>query len=116
MGDVFQSLVRQKQILARILPFNPSKVGRWWHGDKELDVVAMGGRSIAALEVKWHDFKEKDEVEEVLEELSKKMEGLDLPSQGVVLTGLVAKSIDPSIKKAMRNKGYLISDPGEILG
>ena len=114
-GSVFESLIRKKQILSKILPFDPSKVGRWWHGDKELDVVAMNGDAFAALEVKWHDFKERAEVEDALEGLSKKMEGLERPGRRVVLTGLVAKSVSPPVKKAMRNKDYIISDLEDIL-
>ena len=57
------------------LPFIFSKLGRWWHRDKEIDLVALNEerKEIAFFEVKWSDL-ELEEVSRIMMELKEKAE------------------------------------------
>lgn len=54
-----------------LLPSRFTKIGRWWHKDKEIDVVALNERAkeILFVECKWRD---KVDVEKALHELKEK--------------------------------------------
>jgi AAA+ ATPase superfamily predicted ATPase len=46
MGTVFEKVCKQFLLLNRDrLPFTFTKLGRWWHKDKEIDVVALNEES-----------------------------------------------------------------------
>jgi len=83
LGFVFEKVARQFLIELNKrdkLPFKFSKIGRWWHKDKEIDLVALNEREKKALfvEVKWSDLKGK-EVERILRNLERiaELTGLD---------------------------------------
>ena len=46
MGTVFEKVCKQFLFLQRdTLPFTFTKIGRWWHKDKEIVVVALDEES-----------------------------------------------------------------------
>ncbi len=46
LGTVFEKVCKQFLLLNRDrLPFTFTKLGRWWHKDKEIDVVALDEES-----------------------------------------------------------------------
>ena len=97
LGFVFEKVARQFLIeLNRRgkLPFKFSKVGRWWHKDKEIDLIALSEREKKALfvEVKWKSLKDK-EVERILNKLEKiaELTGLDEYEK---YFGVFAKSVE----------------------
>jgi len=65
LGWVFEKV--GKQLLVELgkrgeLPFKPTRIGRWWYKDLEVDIVALNQRKKKALlaEVKWSKLSEKD--------------------------------------------------------
>lgn len=73
LGPVFEEVI--KQSLPRFRFFNFSKLGRWWHKDKEIDIVALHEESKEILlgECK---FKENVNAEEIVSELKNKAQYL----------------------------------------
>jgi hypothetical protein len=60
-----------KQYLIKYNLFKFTKIGRWWHKDKEIDIVALNEqpKEILFAECKWQD---KVDAEKVLVELKEK--------------------------------------------
>ncbi|MBN2013837.1 MAG: ATP-binding protein, partial [Candidatus Altiarchaeota archaeon] len=52
LGLVFEG-VAEELLYREKLPFSLSKIGRWWHRDLEIDLVALGRKEAAFFEVKW---------------------------------------------------------------
>jgi len=71
VGRRFESLVRD-ELLKDIIPFHPSRIGRFWSREDEIDAVAMdpAGERAAFIEVKWSRVDPARE----MKELEKKME------------------------------------------
>ena len=76
-GFMFERLVRQL-ILERVVltDFNPTKIGKWWYKEKEIDVIALNDQTKEVLfgECKW---KEKVDVRRVLYDLKEKAKFVD---------------------------------------
>ncbi len=76
-GFMFERLVRQL-ILERVVltDFNPTKIGKWWYKEKEIDVIALNDQTKEVLfgECKW---KEKVDVRRVLHDLKEKAKFVD---------------------------------------
>ncbi|MBM3304232.1 MAG: ATP-binding protein [Candidatus Aenigmarchaeota archaeon] len=55
LGRVFEDVCRQ--FIARKMPAHFTKIGRWWEGDKEIDIVGLNDKTGEALfvECKWKD-------------------------------------------------------------
>jgi len=70
---LIEALVRNKRVLKE---FSFSKIGGWWHRDKEIDLVALNGEKKEALfgECKW---QERVDAERVLAELRDKARSVD---------------------------------------
>ena len=82
LGFVFEEIA--KQFLLRLntsygLPFKFTRIGRWWHKNEEIDLVALNEREKRVLlaEVKWKELNEKD-VKRILQDLKRKSELLNL--------------------------------------
>ncbi|CAB49767.1 ATP-binding protein [Pyrococcus abyssi] len=105
LGWVFEKVARQFLLKLNI---NFTKIGRWWHKDKEIDIVALNerGKGVLFAEVKWKKLKEK-EAEKILRELEKKgkLTGLDDWEKSY---GLIARNIEG--KENLKGKGYLVWD------
>ncbi|AEH24538.1 ATP-binding protein [Pyrococcus yayanosii] len=108
MGTVFESLVRKPGVFLRLTGFRFTKLGRWWHKNEEIDVVALDGEEERALlvEVKWKDLTAR-EARGILKDLERKAELLRLDSWEKRY-GLVAKSLKG--KERLRVKGWLVWD------
>ncbi|WP_010479730.1 DUF234 domain-containing protein [Thermococcus zilligii] len=61
------------------LPFKFTRIGRWWHRDEEIDLVAVGsnGKKVLLVEVKWRDLR-KREARGVLRDLKRKFDLMGL--------------------------------------
>ncbi len=92
MGPVFEEIVRKT--VHRVLPFTPLKVGRhWWkeRGEaREIDVLAIGEGSVALVEVKWSDLRERD-VERIVGRLRVLYRELGLERYGEGIFVVVAR-------------------------
>ena len=76
LGGIFERIARQLLIklnMAGELPIRFSKLGRWWHRDQEIDLVALNEKEKTALflEVKWKDIN-SGTAKNILETLKRK--------------------------------------------
>ena len=69
LGEVFEEVCREFLIEARFFPF--TKIGKWWHKDKEIDVVALNEKTKEILfgECKWQS---KVNAKKICQELAEK--------------------------------------------
>ncbi|MFA4668556.1 ATP-binding protein [Pyrococcus kukulkanii] len=96
LGWIFEDVA--KEFLIRLnkagkLPFRFTKIGRWWHKNEEIDVVALNEREKKALfvEVKWKELDAR-EVRGIFKDLKRKAELLGL-GECEKFYGVVAKKI-----------------------
>ncbi|NOQ32800.1 MAG: hypothetical protein GQ567_01175 [Methanosarcinales archaeon] len=84
------------------------RIGKWWHRDKEIDLVALNekSREILFIECKWKDMSPGAAKRE-LGKLEEKSEHVLYDSNKKDF-GLIAKSIDK--KEDLRQAGYLVMD------
>lgn len=75
LSSIFEKLCRELQWDIRT-GFTPTKVGRWWHKDKEIDIAGLNEKTkeILFAECKWQD---ETNAEKILEELKEKSEFVD---------------------------------------
>ena len=111
VGLVFEDIVKQFLIrLNRVnrLPFRFTKIGRWWHKNEEIDLVALNEKEKKALfiEVKWKELNE-GKAERILKDLERKAELVNLEDWDKNY-GVVAKHVKG--KEKMREKGWPVWD------
>ncbi|ASJ05017.1 ATP-binding protein [Thermococcus barossii] len=111
LGSVFEEVSRE--FLVRLgregkLPLRPSRLGRWWHKNEEIDIVALDEREKRALlvEVKWKELGER-EARGILKGLERKAELIGLEGWGKGY-GLVAKEVRG--KERLRREGWFAWD------
>ncbi len=107
-GKRFEIFVRDD--LFKYIPVSErfDHIGKWWHRDKEIDLVALNRTSMEILfiECKWKDMSPRDAKRE-LGKLEEKSEHVLWDSDRKDF-GLIAKSIDK--KEDLRGSGYLVMD------
>ncbi|ASJ09096.1 ArsR family transcriptional regulator [Thermococcus siculi] len=117
LGLTFEGIA--KQFLIELnkrgkLQFKFTKIGRWWHKNEEIDLVALNEREKKALfaEVKWTELKDR-EARGILRDLERKAElvGLDGWEKHY---GLVVKKVKG--KERLRGEGFLAWDLGDFKG
>ena len=72
-GYIFEDVVKQFLIKERDKIFKFSKIGKWWHKEREIDIVALNESTeeIMFIECKWQDLSAK-QVDKILVELKEK--------------------------------------------
>ncbi len=115
LGFVFEKICSEflwgEQEQEQKLPFLFTKLGRWWHRDKEIDLVALNEETneIAFFEVKWSDLQ-LGEASRILAGLEEKSESVDWNNhenrKGHF--GVIGKRIEG--KANLRGEGYLCYD------
>ncbi len=97
MGRIFEKVAREFVLelnKRKMLPFNLTRLGRWWRKGEEIDLVGLNdkGKIKCAIffEVKWRALK-KGEINKILKELEHKAELLDLDGYRKHY-GIIAKS------------------------
>ncbi|MGQ4834285.1 MAG: ATP-binding protein [Candidatus Asgardarchaeia archaeon] len=110
LGLVFEEIA--KQFLIRLnkeskLPFTFTKIGKWWHKNKEIDIVALSNDKKEAIfvEVKWKDLKEK-EARTVLRELERNASTIQISERNYY--GIIGRHIEG--KNELRDKKWLVWD------
>jgi hypothetical protein len=98
------------------LPFKFSEIGKWWHREEEIDLVALNekNKEIAFFEVKWRSLQKRD-IERVLENL--KMKASLVKWRNTTRKehyGIVAKKINAKYKQRLREQGILAYDLTDI--
>ena len=94
----------------KILPLSIRKLGRWWHKDKEIDIIALDpdSKEILFVECKWKDLSLK-QAEAILFDLKAKSKFVDWNRNGrKEYFGIVAKNIES--KTALLKKGFVVFD------
>ncbi|HDI31812.1 MAG TPA: ATP-binding protein [Thermofilum sp.] len=76
LGPVFERVAREfLMTLAKkgALPFRPTKLGKWWYKDHEIDLVLMDEESLKIMfvEVKWSDLNIRD-IHRLIRDLERK--------------------------------------------
>ena len=110
LGGVFENVARQFLIKEKDNIFNFTKIGKWWHREREIDVVAMNelNGEILFLECKWQDLKQ-GKAEKVLAELKDKSRYVlwnnDTRKE---FFGLLGRKIEN--KDELRSRGFLVFD------
>ena len=98
----------QKAVFSFHLPVKFNKIGRWWHKDREIDLVCLDETKKEALfiECKWSNLIEK-EARKVLEELEEKSKFVDWDRKKEYF-GLIGKKIKN--KEKLRKEGFFVWD------
>ena len=115
LGFVFEKICREF-LWDQEMPFQFTRLGRWWHKDTEIDIVALNEvtREIAFFEVKWSspDF---NGAKRILGELEGKSKFVDW-NKGVRTEyfGLIAKRLEG--KESLTKEGYLCYDLEDMRG
>ncbi|WP_240910912.1 ATP-binding protein [Thermococcus sp. MV5] len=113
LGEVFENVAGQFLIrlnsLGR-LPFRFTKLGRWWHKEEEIDLVALNSitKEVGFFEAKWKDLSER-EARGILKDLRRKA---TLTGMGGGHFGLIAKGVKG--KESLREEDYLVFDLGDF--
>ncbi|ASJ09480.1 ATPase [Thermococcus siculi] len=111
LGGVFEGVSKEFLLglnKAEKLPFRFTKIGRWWHKEEEIDLVALNERERKALfvEVKWKELSER-ESRGILRDLERKAEMVGLNGWSKEY-GLIAKRLEG--KENLREEGFLAWD------
>ena len=111
MGTVFEKVCKQFLLLNRDrLPFTFTKIGRWWHKDKEIDIVTRNEESkeIGFFECKYSSLKFRAALA-ILAELKNKSGYVDWnTSKRKEYSGVIAKKIEG--KERLRKECYIVFD------
>jgi len=110
LGGIFEDVVKQFLIREKNKIFNFTRIGKWWHREGEIDVVAMNELSneILFLECKWQDLKQK-EAGKILAELADKSRYVKWNNDNrIEHFGIVGRKIEN--KRELRSRGYLAFD------
>ena len=110
LGHIFEDVGRE--FLWKVVPFQFTKIGRWWHKDKEIDLVGISeqAREIGFFEVKWKSLSKRESLR-ILTELKERSTLVDWARKKEYF-GLIAKNIES--KDELREQGYLAYDLGDF--
>ena len=110
LGHIFEDVSKQFLIKERDNIFKFSKIGKWWHKEREIDIVALNESTeeIMFIECKWQDLSAK-QVDKILAELKEKSKFVrwnnDTRKEQFAI---IAKHIKD--KDKLRKKGVLVFD------
>jgi len=104
VGFVFEDIC--KELLLDLKPIDFTRVGKWWHKDKEIDIIALNDQTkeILFCECKW---KDKVNAEKISKELLKKANYVNwYPSERKEYLAIFAKSFKKKINEYEGRKVY----------
>jgi len=111
LGEVFEEVCKEFLIETRFFPF--TKIGKWWHKDKEIDIVALNEKTKEVLfaECKW---KDRVNASKIAKELAEKAEQVQWHNRERKESfAIFAKSFSKKIEKFEGRKVYCF-DLGKI--
>lgn len=114
LGHIFEDVSKQFLIKERDNIFKFSKIGKWWHKEREIDIVALNGSTeeIMFIECKWQDLSAK-QVNKILVELKEKSKFVrwnnDTRNEHFAI---IAKHIEN--KDELKEKGVMVFDQGDF--
>ncbi len=110
MLQKFVNRARELEFLIRLKSTSetPLRIGKWWHKDKEIDLLVLNEKACLFFEVKWRELKMR-ECRKVLEKLMEKSAYVEWHGEEKRY-GIIAKHVGTDDKKELRSQGYLIYD------
>ncbi|MHA1471390.1 MAG: DUF234 domain-containing protein [Candidatus Asgardarchaeia archaeon] len=106
LGYIFEQIVKEFFIeLSRRneLPIKIKKIGRWWHKNEKIDLIASDDETLILTEIKWKELV-SSETERIIKDLKRKSKYFENKR---IRYSLVAKYIE---KKEEISKNYLLFD------
>jgi len=115
IGYKFENFIKEIFSLLNIIKF--TEIGKWWHKDKEIDIIALNKKTkkILFAECKW---KNKINAEKIIEELNEKASYVDWQNnKRKEYFAIFAKSFKKKITSYESKKVYCfdLKDIGEVL-
>lgn len=110
LGGIFEHVAKQFLIKEKDRIFNFTKIGKWWHREQEIDVVAMNelNGEILFLECKWQDLKQ-GEAGKILSELADKSKYVRWNNDTrKEFYGILGRKIEG--KEGLRSEGFVVFD------
>ena len=107
-GNIFEKVARE--FLIEELGSKFQKIGKWWYGDKEIDIIAINDKTkeIYFFEIKWKKLGIRD-TKTILNHLREKSRFVEWnKDERREYYGIIAKSIRE--KEMFREKGYICYD------
>ena len=114
IGRIFENVALQLTIDLKLLNF--TKIGRWWHKDKEIDIVAINEntKELLALEVKWKNINIK-EAKEIIKELEEKTKYVQwFNDERKQKLGIFARKINKKAKEWLKENNYMAFDLKDV--
>lgn len=107
LGVVFEKVV--SEFLWETKPFRFTRLGRWWHKDNEIDLVALNenDNEIFFIECKWVNLK-GNKIRKLFDELKDKSFFFDWNKDAKKHYVIIAKKVDN--KENFRKEGFYIFD------
>jgi len=112
LGFTFEKIAMD--FLIEKKPFRVHRIGRWWHRDKEIDLVALNEetKEIIFVDVKWGDLK-LGEARKIMVDLKEKSRFVNWDNEErIEHFGVIAKRIEG--KEKLMAEGYLCYDLDDI--
>lgn len=118
IGPVFEDLCRDwvvEQAALSRLPFLPERVGSWWDGREEIDVVAAGADAVLFGECKWTG---RPVGTNVLDDLKRKAYPLvrSIGWRSAHYALFARAGFTPALEALAREEGVLLVGPDDLLG
>jgi len=113
LGHVFEKI--SAEFLWEVRPFGFTQMGRWWHKDVEIDLVAFNEKTkeMMFVECKWSSLSMGDCLR-ILNKLKEKSMAVKWnPEEMKEYFGIIAKRIEG--KDALREKGFLVFDLDDFI-
>ncbi len=114
LGGIFEHVAKQFLIRDKDEIFNFTRIGKWWHREREIDVVAMNelNGEILFLESKWQDLKH-GEAGKILAELKDKSRYVQWNNDArKEYYGILGRKIEN--KEELRSRGFMVFDSGDF--
>jgi AAA+ ATPase superfamily predicted ATPase len=108
LGLVFEKICKQFLIRKQIMP--SVKIGKWWHKEREIDIVALdeNKKKMVFVECKWKDLTYNKSLK-ILEELKEKATFVKwLNDNRLEQYGIIARKLED--KDKLKRKGFLAYD------
>jgi hypothetical protein len=111
LGPVFEKVA--SEFLWETKPFKFTRLGGWWHKDKEIDLVALNEyeNEICFIECKWSNLT-KNRTKNLIDELKEKSISVDWDKDAGKHYGIIARKIEN--KEFFRKEGYSVFDMEDI--
>jgi AAA+ ATPase superfamily predicted ATPase len=110
LGMIFEKVAQQLLYRKNLLPFTVTKIGKWWHKNKEIDLVVANekDKKIAFFEVKWSTLGEEEvsRITKKLKEVSKEVDWFN--DKRTEYFGVIAKEVES--KEKLKKEGYFVFD------